>query len=240
MPGIQKMFEAGEVRFSSLHNFCPLPVEVMGASPDCYKFSSTSATRTRARGQANLPDDRFRGTARRAFCRAASRRGPDEADHRAADRARESGRNVFARICAPESESGGQARSGRAGLPRAREGMPQADHRTCRREKHPARRRRTARLRRNPERARTPGVARRTQLAAGRLLARHRSHPDQGKPRLPQSRGMAARDRAAHVRLSRAGLHLAGAGSSTALRRRRRSGETGSASARRPAYLSGK
>src|SRR6188768_445669 len=43
MPGIQKMFEAGEVRFSSLHNFCPLPVEVMGASPDCYTFSSSSA-----------------------------------------------------------------------------------------------------------------------------------------------------------------------------------------------------
>jgi sugar phosphate isomerase/epimerase len=40
MPGIQEMFEAGEVRFSSLHNFCPLPVEVMGASPDCYQFSA--------------------------------------------------------------------------------------------------------------------------------------------------------------------------------------------------------
>src|SRR4051795_7478559 len=40
MPGIQQMYNAGEVRFSSLHNFCPLPVEVMGASPDCYLFSS--------------------------------------------------------------------------------------------------------------------------------------------------------------------------------------------------------
>lgn len=40
MPGIQKVFDAGGVRFSSLHNFCPLPVEVMGASPDCYKFSA--------------------------------------------------------------------------------------------------------------------------------------------------------------------------------------------------------
>ena len=36
------MFEAGEVRFSSLHNFCPLPVEVMVASPDCYQFSVPS------------------------------------------------------------------------------------------------------------------------------------------------------------------------------------------------------
>ena len=40
MPGIQKMFDAGEVQFSSLHNFCPLPVEVMHASPDCYQFSA--------------------------------------------------------------------------------------------------------------------------------------------------------------------------------------------------------
>src|SRR6266853_1356264 len=43
MPEIQKMFDAGEVRFSSLHNFCPLPVEVMNASPDCYKFSAVSS-----------------------------------------------------------------------------------------------------------------------------------------------------------------------------------------------------
>ena len=40
MPGIQQMYDAGKVKFSSLHNFCPLPVEVLGASPDCYQFSS--------------------------------------------------------------------------------------------------------------------------------------------------------------------------------------------------------
>ena len=40
MPGIQKMYESGKVKFSSLHNFCPLPVEVLHASPDCYQFSS--------------------------------------------------------------------------------------------------------------------------------------------------------------------------------------------------------
>src|SRR6266513_5995460 len=43
MPGIQKVFDAGEVRFSSLHNFCPLPVEVMMASPDCHQFSAVSS-----------------------------------------------------------------------------------------------------------------------------------------------------------------------------------------------------
>jgi sugar phosphate isomerase/epimerase len=42
MPGIQKMFDSGEVRFTSLHNFCPLPVEVMVASPDCYQISAVS------------------------------------------------------------------------------------------------------------------------------------------------------------------------------------------------------
>jgi sugar phosphate isomerase/epimerase len=41
-PGIQEMFDAGQVRFTSLHNFCPLPVEVMVGSPDCYKFSAVS------------------------------------------------------------------------------------------------------------------------------------------------------------------------------------------------------
>jgi sugar phosphate isomerase/epimerase len=49
MPGIQKMFEAGEVEFTSLHNFCPLPVEITKASPDCYKFSAAySKERERA------------------------------------------------------------------------------------------------------------------------------------------------------------------------------------------------
>ena len=43
MPGIQKMREAGDVTFSSLHNFCPLPVEVMHSSPDCYRFSAGAA-----------------------------------------------------------------------------------------------------------------------------------------------------------------------------------------------------
>jgi sugar phosphate isomerase/epimerase len=41
MPGIQEMYDAGKIKLSSLHNFCPLPVEVLGASPDCYQFSST-------------------------------------------------------------------------------------------------------------------------------------------------------------------------------------------------------
>jgi sugar phosphate isomerase/epimerase len=38
--GILKMFEAGKVKISSLHNFCPLPPEIPRASPDCYQFSA--------------------------------------------------------------------------------------------------------------------------------------------------------------------------------------------------------
>ncbi len=38
--GIQEVVDKGEVRISSLHNFCPLPLEVQGASPDCYEFTS--------------------------------------------------------------------------------------------------------------------------------------------------------------------------------------------------------
>jgi len=43
MPGIQQIFDAGEIRFSSLHNFCLLPTEAAAASPDCYRFSAASA-----------------------------------------------------------------------------------------------------------------------------------------------------------------------------------------------------
>ena len=42
MPGIQKMFDGGEIRFSSLDNFCLLPDESAVASPGCYKFSAAS------------------------------------------------------------------------------------------------------------------------------------------------------------------------------------------------------
>ena len=40
--GILKMHQAGKVKISSLHNFCPLPVEITRASPDCYQISAAS------------------------------------------------------------------------------------------------------------------------------------------------------------------------------------------------------
>src|SRR5436190_13556665 len=42
MPGIQRMFDTREIRFSSLHNFCLLSDEATVASPGCYKFSAAS------------------------------------------------------------------------------------------------------------------------------------------------------------------------------------------------------
>jgi sugar phosphate isomerase/epimerase len=43
MPGIQNRFDSGEIRFSSLHNLCPLPSEGAAASSNCYQFSAESA-----------------------------------------------------------------------------------------------------------------------------------------------------------------------------------------------------
>lgn len=38
--GLMQAYDAGEIRISSVHNFCPSPVEVMMDAPDVYEFSS--------------------------------------------------------------------------------------------------------------------------------------------------------------------------------------------------------
>ncbi len=40
MPGILEAVDAGEIRISSLHNFCPLPMGVNNAAPNIYQFSA--------------------------------------------------------------------------------------------------------------------------------------------------------------------------------------------------------
>jgi sugar phosphate isomerase/epimerase len=40
LPGILDAVDAGEIRISSLHNFCPLPIGVTGAAPNLYRFSA--------------------------------------------------------------------------------------------------------------------------------------------------------------------------------------------------------
>ena len=40
LPGILEAVDAGEMRISSLHNFCPLPMGVNYAAPNLYQFSA--------------------------------------------------------------------------------------------------------------------------------------------------------------------------------------------------------
>lgn len=40
LPGLLEAVEAGEIKVSSLHNFCPPPVEVQMDAPDVYEFTS--------------------------------------------------------------------------------------------------------------------------------------------------------------------------------------------------------
>lgn len=49
MPGILEAVDAGEIKISSLHNFCPLPMGVNHSAPNLYQFS---AERTREREMA--------------------------------------------------------------------------------------------------------------------------------------------------------------------------------------------
>src|SRR5215212_11467474 len=43
MPGIIEAVEAGEMKISSLHNFCPLPIGVNHSAPNLFKFTSFDA-----------------------------------------------------------------------------------------------------------------------------------------------------------------------------------------------------
>ena len=43
MPGILAAVDAGEIKISSLHNFCPLPMGVTHAAPNLYEFSAEKA-----------------------------------------------------------------------------------------------------------------------------------------------------------------------------------------------------
>jgi len=40
MPGILEAVDAGEIKISTLHNFCPLPMGITYAAPNLYEFSS--------------------------------------------------------------------------------------------------------------------------------------------------------------------------------------------------------
>ncbi|HET7625776.1 MAG TPA: sugar phosphate isomerase/epimerase, partial [Verrucomicrobiae bacterium] len=39
LPGILDAVQAGEIKISTLHNFCPLPIGVNHSAPNLYQFS---------------------------------------------------------------------------------------------------------------------------------------------------------------------------------------------------------
>src|SRR5207237_2993133 len=41
LPGILEAVDAGEIKISSLHNFCPLPMGVDRPAPNLFRFSAT-------------------------------------------------------------------------------------------------------------------------------------------------------------------------------------------------------
>src|SRR3989449_10438104 len=41
LPGVIEAVDAGEIKISTLHNFCPLPIGVNHAAPNLFKFSSS-------------------------------------------------------------------------------------------------------------------------------------------------------------------------------------------------------
>ncbi len=43
LPGVLEAVDAGEIKISTLHNFCPLPIGVNHAAPNLFKFSSPDA-----------------------------------------------------------------------------------------------------------------------------------------------------------------------------------------------------
>src|SRR5216110_1080570 len=43
LPGVIEAVDAGEIKISSLHNFCPLPIGINYAAPNIFKFTSPHA-----------------------------------------------------------------------------------------------------------------------------------------------------------------------------------------------------
>src|SRR5262245_48049617 len=51
MPGILEAVDAGEIRISTLHNFCPLPMGVNFAAPNLYQFSAAKPRERESAGR---------------------------------------------------------------------------------------------------------------------------------------------------------------------------------------------
>jgi hypothetical protein len=209
MPGIQKMHERGEITFSSLHNFCPLPVEVMHASPDCYKFSAGTARERERAVKQTLQTIDFAERLGAPFVVLHCGEVPmnpitDELIKMAENGQLLSREYVQRKINAVKKREAGAPWH----LERVKECLkPIVEYAAQKNVRLGIEGRRG--YEEMPNEKELPGPARRAELTGDRLLARLRPHPDQGEPRLPEPRGMAALDRPARLRLSPAGRDLA-------------------------------
>ena len=86
LPGILEAVDAGEMKISSLHNFCPLPMGVTHAAPNLYQFSAERPARARTGRALHAQDHRVRRPRQGAAGRAALRQHRHEELHRQAAR----------------------------------------------------------------------------------------------------------------------------------------------------------
>jgi sugar phosphate isomerase/epimerase len=214
MPGIQKMFEAGEVRFSSLHNFCPLPVEVMGASPDCYTFSSSSARERERAVKQTLQTIDFAERLGAPFVVLHLGRVPMKPVTEPLIALAKAGQIYSRKYVRRKVDAVAQREAAAPGyLENVKECLkPIVEHAAAKDIRLGIEGRRG--YEEIPSEREIPPLL--DELNSPQC-ARFRTHSDQGESRFCRSRGMAGRDRAANVRLPRPGLRLAGAGSSTAV-----------------------
>ena len=52
--GIERFLADHPMTVTSLHNFCPLPIEVQGSAPDCYQCTSVRANASYINGNENV------------------------------------------------------------------------------------------------------------------------------------------------------------------------------------------
>ena len=92
VPGILDAVDAGEIKISSLHNFCPLPLGVNHASPNLYEFSDERPRQRELAVKYTLKTLDFAGARQSPGHRAAPRQHGNEGLHRKAGRDAGAGR----------------------------------------------------------------------------------------------------------------------------------------------------
>ena len=220
--GIQQMYDAGKVRISSLHNFCPLPLEILWARRRIVTSSpatgrSTSDARSSSRSR---PSTSRNASARPSSCCTSAAWAWTRVTRQLASkwlRHGQKGSREFVKLKIEAIRE--REKKGPGYLERVKTCLaPIVEHAAKRNIllgiEEPLR------LRGSPQRARTAHAARRTRRAARRLLARFRAHPGQAQPRVSGSLRMAQVDPPPAFRLPPARHPMAQHGSPGAVRGR--------------------